>query len=103
MLEVRSELSEVGYQLSICSKHSAGLLKKRTVFEPIADWETGLAQLQPLAAAILDELEHTKKLNVVDSGRRLLSFAAAAELQNSDAALLDLLPALPYQLEIQSR
>src|SRR5258708_29300644 len=102
MLEVRSDLSDNGYRLYI-GRRREGIFRRKMSFEPVPDWEKGLAELHPLTAAIIDELDYAKKLGRVDAESRLLEFANAAEIQNSDAALLDLLPPFPYQLDIQSR
>jgi hypothetical protein len=102
MLEVRSDLSDNGYRLHIARRRE-GIFRNKMFFEPVPDWENGLAQLHPLTAAIIDELDYAKKLGGIDAQSRLLEFASAAELQNSDAALLNLLAPFPYQLDIQSR
>lgn len=102
MLEIRSELSDTGYRLYI-GRRREGFLRRKVSFEPVSDWEGGTAQLHPLTAAIIDELDHGQKLDRVAADSRLLEFANAAEIPNSDAALLDLPPPFPYQLDIQSR
>ena len=78
-------------------------MRTRSTFEPIAKWDLGLAELNPFAAAVIDELEQTGKLIQHDEASKVLGFAAAAELQNSDAGALNLLPPFPHQLDIQSR
>src|SRR6266404_1081943 len=102
MLEVRSHVSDNGYRLCI-GRRREGILRRKVSFEPVLDWEKGLAELHPLTAAIIDELDYAKKLGRIDAESRLLGFANAAEVQNGDAALLGLLPPFPYQLDIQSR
>ena len=102
MLEVRSEVVQKGYRLYIC-RRKEGLLRRSTTFEPVASWEAGVEGLNPLAAAVIDELEQAGKLGRHDAGSKLLRFAAVAELPNSDAEALNLLPPFPYQIDIQSR
>ena len=102
MLEVRSELVEEGYRLKIFRRETEGLLRKKTVFVPCASWEGGLKELSPFAAAVLDDLQAAGKLGPVDAQTKFLGFSAAAGLQNADAEVLGLLPAFPYQLDIQS-
>jgi hypothetical protein len=102
MLEVRSNLLDNGYRLYIGQRRE-GIFRKKASFERVPDWEKGLTELHPLTAAIIDELDYAKKLGRIDAQSTLLGFASAAELQNSDAALLNLLPPLPFQLDIQSR
>jgi hypothetical protein len=99
MLEVRSSLLENGYRLQI-SRRRAGLFGKVT-FEPVTNWEAGIKEISPLAAAAIDDLD--QELIPVDGGSRFVSFAAAAALQNSDAEALNLLPPFPFQLDLQSR
>ena len=101
MLEVRSELLENGYRLNIF-RRKEGLLRRKATFEPIQSWGEAVAGLNPLAAAVIDELEQAGKLISSGSGGKVLGFAAAAELQNSDAEALNLLPPFPYQLDIES-
>src|SRR5271163_968192 len=101
MLEVRSELLENGYRLNIC-RRKEGLLRRKATFEPVQGWDDAVTELNPLAAAVIDELEQAGKLIPGGSGSKVLGFAAAAELQNSDAEALNLLPAFPYQLDIES-
>lgn len=102
MPEVRSTVSDRGYLLQVCQRRQEGLLRRRVVFEPVSDWISGVAELAPLDAAILDELQHLGKLEVIDSSSRLLTFGDAAEIPAGDAELLNLLPSFPYQLDIQS-
>jgi SNF2 family DNA or RNA helicase len=103
MLEIRSELVESGYRLQICRCHTEGLLRKKLSYVPVTNWEEGLKELSPFAAAVADELEQSEKFSKIDAGNKLLAFAAAAELQNADAEALNLLPPFPYQLDIQSQ
>jgi len=84
MLELRSEVVQKGYRLHI-SRRKEGLLRRSSTFEPVASWEAGVEGLNPLAAAIIDGLEQAGKLIHHDAGSKFLSFAAAAELPNSDA------------------
>jgi len=77
--------------------------RRKASFEAVPDWDKGVAELHPLTAAIIDELDYAKKLSRIDSQSVLLEFASAAGIQNSDAALLGLPPPFPYQLDIQSR
>jgi hypothetical protein len=100
MLEVRSDLSDNGYRLHI-GRRREGIFRRKASFETVPDWQKGLAELHPLTG--IDELDYAKKLGRVDAESRFLEFANAAEIQNSDAALLDLLPPFPYQLDVQSR
>jgi hypothetical protein len=79
------------------------LLRSKTSFDLASDWEAALAKTRPLTAAIIDELEQAGKLRRQSAGSRFLSFGAAAEIQNSDAEALNLLPPFPYQLDVQSR
>ncbi|HEY6259683.1 MAG TPA: SNF2-related protein [Xanthobacteraceae bacterium] len=102
MLEVRSALVDRGYRISL-GRRQAGLLRRSATFEEVADWESGVKQINPLAAAVIDELEQGGKLAPLEPGSKVLGFAAAAELPNSDAEALNLLPPFPYQLDIQSR
>jgi SNF2 family DNA or RNA helicase len=103
MLEIRSELSEKGYQLYICRREIDGILRKKVSFSRIENWEEGLKDLHPLAAAVVDELEQVGKLKRIASNSNFLSFGDAAELQNVDAEALNLLPPFPFQLDIQSQ
>jgi hypothetical protein len=102
MAEVHSELVENGYQLEICNRKVEGLFRKKSSFEPIADWDDGVAQLDPITAAVIDELTRENKLARTGPGRGQLDFSAAALLHNVDAEALNLLPPFPYQLEVQS-
>lgn len=102
MLEVRSTVSGRGYLLQVCQRRQEGLLRKKIVFEPVSDWTSGVAALAPLNAAVLDELQHWGKLEVIDASSRLLTFSDAAEVPAGDAELLNLLPSFPFQLDIQS-
>ena len=102
MAEVHSELLDNGYQLQICNRKVEGLFRKKISFEPIADWDDGVAQLDPITAAVIDELARENKLARTGPGRRQLDFSAAALLHNVDAEALNLLPPFPYQLEVQS-
>src|SRR5260370_11125576 len=102
MMEVRSEVIEKGYLLQLGTRRQ-GLLRSKTSFDLASDWDAALAKTRPLTAAIIDELEQAGKLRRQSTGSRFLSFGAAAELQNSDAEALNLLPPFPYQLDVQSR
>ncbi len=102
MLEVRADFVDNGYRLDI-GRRKEGLLKRRSSFEPVSSWEAGTSGLNPLAGAIIDELQQAGKLVRYDACSKFLSFVAAAELHNSDAAGLNLPPAFPYQLDIKSR
>ena len=101
MLEVRTTAAEEGYRLTICRRRVEGFLRKKIVFEPISDWDNGIAELHPLAAAILDDLQSKGSVRRLDASRCVLTFAGAAGLENADAVAINLLPAFPYQLEIQ--
>lgn len=103
MPEIRSTVSDKGYLLQVCQRRQEGLLRRRVVLDPMSDWTSGVAELAPLAAAILDELQYLGKLEVIDSNSRLLTFSDAAEIPAGDAELLNLLPSFPYQLDIQSQ
>jgi hypothetical protein len=102
MLEVRSDIRGDGYHLRI-GRHRGGVFRRKASFEAVPDWDKGVAELHPLTAAIIDELDYAKKLSRIDSQSVLLEFATAAGIQNSDAALLGLPSPFPYQLDIQSR
>ncbi|MET4481576.1 SNF2-related protein [Bradyrhizobium sp. F1.13.3] len=102
MMEVRSDIGGDGYHLRI-GRHRGGVFRRKASFEAVSDWDKGVAELPPLTAAIIDELDYAKKLSRIDSQSVLLEFASAAGIQNSDAALLGLPPPFPYQLDIQSR
>ena len=102
MAEVRSDVFENGYRLQICSRKTEGVLRRRVNLEPIENWEAGLNELNPIAAAVVDELTQAGKLAEIDQGTRHLDFTAAADLHNIDAEALNLLPPFPYQLEVQS-
>ena len=102
MLVIRSTPTDQGYQLQIFRRNITGLLRKHESYEPLTNWKDGFIELNPLAAAVLDDLSQQKKLLEVNDSSRLLTFSAAAELQNVDAEALDLLPAFPFQLDIQS-
>jgi SNF2 family DNA or RNA helicase len=103
MSEIRSELLENGYLLQICHRKIEGILRKKVNFEPITNWDEGLKELNPLAAAVIDELAQTGELIGLDANKKHLSFASAANLHNLDAEALNLLPPFPHQLDIQSR
>src|SRR5438128_1285130 len=98
MLEIRTNVVEAGYRLTICRRKVEGLLRKRASFEPAQNWDDGLAELHPLAAGVIDELQNQRKLLRHDAGSCILSFADAAGLENSDAEAINLLPAFPFQL-----
>jgi hypothetical protein len=102
MAEVHSALVENGYQLEICNRKVEGLFRKKISFDAISDWNDGVAQLDPITAAVIDELTRENKLTGTDLSTRQLDFAAAALLHNVDAEALNLLPPFPYQLEVQS-
>src|ERR1700758_1471284 len=103
MLEVRAELLHgAGYLLTICRRRVEGWVRKRVVFDPIADAQGDLRDLNPLTAAILDELRNAGKLTARNGGY-FLPFSAAAQLGNADALSLNLLPPFPHQLDLQSR
>src|SRR5580704_2966429 len=102
MLEVRSDAVQRGYRLCIGQRRE-GLLRRTSTFEPLASWQAGVEGLNPLAAAVIDELDQAGNLVQLDAASKFLGFAAAAELPNSDAEALNLLPPFPYQLDIQSR
>lgn len=100
MYEVSSEKHNSGYCLRIGNKKSSWL-GKGTSFEPV-NWNDGIAKLDPMTAALLDELDQQGKLSIVESDSAIISFATVAELQNTDAFTLKLPPAFPFQLDIQS-
>ena len=102
MLEVRANLSPEGYRLILCRRRVEGWPRKRVVLDPVADPEGALDDVNPLAAGVLDELKSSGNLTLDDAGFSL-KFSAAAELNNTDASSLNLLPAFPYQLDLQSR
>ena len=103
MLEVRADvLPGAGYLLTICRRRVEGWVRKRVVFDPISDAQGDLRDLNPLTAAIWDELRSAGKLSPHNGGY-LLRFSAAAQLSNADALSFNLLPSFPYQLDLQSR
>ena len=103
MLEVHSELSASGYRLQIGTLKTTGVFRRSVTFEPVADWASGLEELNPLAAAVVDELSQQQRLVRVNDAVMHLDFVWAAELHNVDAETLHLPPPFPYQLEINSR
>jgi hypothetical protein len=102
MVEVRAELLDDGYRLYLASRQQS-LFGRNASYTQLSDWQLGLADLHPLTAAIVDELEHAGCLTPIDAASKLLRFDAAAQIHNSDAEILNLLPPFPYQLEILSR
>jgi SNF2-related domain/Restriction endonuclease len=103
MTEIRAEVSGDGYELAICRRRTEGIFRQKVILEPMPDWAEGLKELNPIAAAAIDELTQTGKLVQKEFNTRHLRFADAAALHNVDAEALNLLPPFPYQLEIQSR
>src|SRR6516162_10201680 len=99
MIEVRADLLDDGYRLYLANRKQS-LFGRNVSHTQVSDWQSGLADLHPLTAAIIDELDHVGSLAPIDKASKLLRFEEAAQIQNSDAELLNLLPPFPYQLDI---
>jgi hypothetical protein len=102
MIEVRAELLDDGYRLYLANRQQS-LFGRNVSYTQVSDWQSGLSDLPPLTAAIIDELDHAGNLTPIDAASKLLRFEEAAQIQNSDAELLNLLPPFPYQLDVLSR